>query len=107
MLNAHARADASSLSKDPSIEHHSTLRVTGTIATERLDGRQRLPALEDVDATGIHQVRADGEVQAAGCPAGQLDDAHAVRQIAFTLLRLDDDMPRGDHHSSLLCQART
>ena len=45
-----------------------------------------------------HQIRGDGEVEAAACEAGLSHDAHAVRKVGLALLRIDDDMPRDDYH---------
>src|SRR5215475_13679213 len=76
-----------------SLEHRGALLVGGAAAPERLDGGLRLPALEYVDAAGVHQIRGDGEVQAAGCEAGLFHDAHAVLKVGLALLRVDHDMP--------------
>src|SRR2546430_17711848 len=80
-----------------SLEHRGALLVGGAAAPERLDGRPRLPALEYVDTAGVHQIRGDGEVEAAGCEAGLFHDAHAVRKGGLPPLRVDDEKPRDDY----------
>jgi hypothetical protein len=85
-----------------SLEHRGALLVRGAAAPECLDGRLRLPALEDVDTPGVHQIRGDGEVEAAGGEAGLFHDAHAVREVGLALLRFDDDMPCDDYHALFL-----
>lgn len=79
-------------------EHRGALLVGGAAAPERLDGRPRLPALEYVDTARVHQIRGDGEVEAAGCEAGLFHHAHAARKVGLPLLRVDDEMPRDDYH---------
>src|SRR5829696_194927 len=79
-------------------EHCRALLVAGGAAAEVLDGRLRLPALEDVDAAGVDQVGGDGEVEAASCPACPFDDAHAAREVGLTLLGLDGDVSCDDDH---------
>jgi hypothetical protein len=39
-----------------------------------------------VDAAGVDQVGGHGEVEAASCPAGLFDHAHAARGVGLALL---------------------
>jgi hypothetical protein len=50
-------------------EHRRALPVPGGPAAEGLDGLERLPALEQVDAARVEQVGRGGKVQTAICLA--------------------------------------
>jgi len=61
-------------------EHRRALFRVRAAAAAGLQHLPRLPALEDVDTTGVDRVRADRDVGAANCPASLFDDAHTVRE---------------------------
>jgi hypothetical protein len=79
-------------------ERGRALLVSGAPAAEGLDGRLRLPALEQVDAARVEQVGRDGEVEAATCLASLLDNAHGAREVRLGLLRVDRDVSCDDDH---------
>src|SRR5918992_2964019 len=79
-------------------EDRRALFIVRTAAAEGVDRRLRLPALEDVDAAGVDQVGGDREIEAAGCPASLLDDAHTAREVRLALLRLNGDVSCNDDH---------
>ena len=67
-------------------------------SAEGLDGRLRLPALEQVEAARVEQVGRDGEVETAIRLTSLLDDAHEAREVRLALLGVDHDVSRDDDH---------
>jgi hypothetical protein len=83
---------------DVSLEDLSGLIVTGARATEGFDISHGLPALEDVDTTGVHQIRRQGEVQTS--PGGSRLTDHLVTalEVRRSMIGIDPKVTGNDDH---------
>jgi len=60
------------------------------------------PALEDVDASGIHGIRRNREVQASRCLAREAHRARTRHDVRVAIGWIEDEVTSDDDHESIV-----